>query len=429
MEANKIVLGYDLSEEYAQISYYISTREKPETFACYSEGEKYNIPLYLCKRTDANQWYHGREAIAFSKEGEGLLVGDLLNKAIQGKQVLLGETVFEAVQLLGLFVKKSFGHMGFFLGGYEIEALMFTVNNLDKRLVSVLEEVAAGLNLAKERIFFQSYSESIFHYVMNQPMELRSGPVGIFDFTSDTLKSYRFELNHNTTPEVALIHEKLHENVVKRTEFSSGADREEYYNQLDGDFLHLMTHYLSEHNLTSIYLMGDGFDGEWYKASLNYLCKGRRVFGGNNLYSKGASLAAKEKKYPGFLTEKYVFLGKDKLKANVGMKIFNGSEELYQPLLDAGTNWYEANTEVSVMLWDEESVTFIVTPVDGSEARQFEIKVDGYENRPLGTVRLQIILRMQSDRMLHVRISDDGFGDFFPQRDDVWEELRCLIED
>ena len=45
----------------------------------------------------------------------------------------------------------------------------------------------------------------------------------------------------------------------------------------------------------SIFLIGDGFQGDWMKESLRFLCRGRRVFQGNNLFSKGACCGMQEK--------------------------------------------------------------------------------------------------------------------------------------
>ena len=40
--------------------------------------------------------------------------------------------------------------------------------------------------------------------------------------------------------------------------------------------------------VSSVYLTGEGFENNWYPASLKVLCNGRRAFLGNNLYSRGA---------------------------------------------------------------------------------------------------------------------------------------------
>ena len=44
--------------------------------------------------------------------------------------------------------------------------------------------------------------------------------------------------------------------------------------------------------------------------------------------------------------EGYVFLGKDMLKANISLYAEKRGQDSCQPLLDAGTNWYDAKAEI-----------------------------------------------------------------------------------
>ena len=50
--------------------------------------------------------------------------------------------------------------------------------------------------------------------------------------------------------------------------------------------------------ITTVYLVGEGFEGGWMKNSLTFMCRGRRAFMGNNLYSKGACYAGMLRDYP-----------------------------------------------------------------------------------------------------------------------------------
>ena len=44
--------------------------------------------------------------------------------------------------------------------------------------------------------------------------------------------------------------------------------------------------------ISTVFLVGDTFAEGWMKQSVALLCKGRRVFMGNNLFTKGACYAA-----------------------------------------------------------------------------------------------------------------------------------------
>jgi hypothetical protein len=233
-------------------------------------------------------------------------------------------------------------------------------------------------------------------------------------------------MNHKTKPVVTMIHPQIHTNIARKNKFPSIMEKDKFYEQMDMDFYKLLTRYVEGNIMTSIYLVGEGFAGEWYQESLKFLCKGRRVFGGNNLYSKGACLAAGEKIQPSENASAYILLGRDKLKSNVGMRLLNGTDEEYEPILDAGTNWYEAKAELDFMLMEGNIIPIIITPMMEEEERVHEIIVNGFENRPKGTVRLHLSVWMQTDKEMTIRITDEGFGDFFPAGSKVWEEKVLL---
>ena len=95
----KMVIGYDLGRQFSQVSYYAVGDADPCTVSPVAGTEQYNIPTVLCKRVGVSQWYYGKEALKNQGE-EGILVDHLLEKALQGEEVLVEETTFDPVALL-----------------------------------------------------------------------------------------------------------------------------------------------------------------------------------------------------------------------------------------------------------------------------------------------------------------------------------------
>ena len=85
----KIAIGYDLGDDYAQISYCFLDGETVETLAVVTGTEQYNIPVVLCRKKGVNQWLFGREAVKFA--GEGFKVEGLVGLARKGRWWMLGE--------------------------------------------------------------------------------------------------------------------------------------------------------------------------------------------------------------------------------------------------------------------------------------------------------------------------------------------------
>ena len=128
----KVVVGYDLGRENAQISYCGLDESEPETVSAVAGGEQYNIPMALCKRKGVGQWYYGKEAIKFAREGDGILVEDLLTLAQRGEDVLVEGEAYDPAALLTLFVKRSLSLLNIRVSLSQIEAFMFTVEEIGR---------------------------------------------------------------------------------------------------------------------------------------------------------------------------------------------------------------------------------------------------------------------------------------------------------
>ena len=73
--------------------------------------------------------------------------------------------------------------------------------------------------------------------------------------------------------------------------------------------------------VSSVFLMGEGFENNWYPNSLKVLCNGRRAFLGNNLYSKGACYTAYQRGQEELMKEQEgpVYLDESKLKEQISI--------------------------------------------------------------------------------------------------------------
>ena len=172
--------------------------------------------------------------------------------------------------------------------------------------------------------------------------------------------------------------------------------------------------------VSTAFLVGDGFKENWMGESLRLLCRNRRVFQGNNLYSKGACSGALEKLDPSREGRNYIYLGQDKLKSNVGMKVLRRGEEAYFAVLDGGVSWYEAFADFEVILESGNTVEFQVTPLTGEPATEREIVLEGLPERPKNTSRLKVHVEMSAPDRVTVTIEDMGFGEIFPSSGKGW---------
>lgn len=409
LHSDKLIVGYDLGNQFSQISFAVSESGEVETLSLVAGSQNYNIPTVLCKRYGVNQWFYGREALRYAEEEQGVLVENLLELALDGEPVMIEGESFNPVALLALFFKRSLGLLSQVGSPDKITAIMITCPTADRRLTDVLGEVIDGLNLKADRVFFQSHTESFYDYMIHQPKELWAHQSLLFHYREKNIKVYCMECNRRTTPIVTY---------VKEQEFSF-AEYPRLENQDDETFLEIVKKVCGEELISCAFLIGDGFAGDWMKNSLRYLCRGRRVFQGNNLFSKGACYGMQERMQETEMGRTHVFLGNDKLKANIGMKILRNGEDSYYALLDAGGNWYEAETEMEFYLQEGNSFEVMITPLIGRNAKTVVITL---EDLPGVIARLCMRVYMESESKMVMEITDLGFGEFRLPSDKVWTE-------
>ena len=423
LSSNKLIVGYEIGNEYCQISYADSSDGAVETLSQVAGEEVYNIPTVLCKRFGANQWYYGREAVRQAEEGQGILVENLWNLALDGELIVIDGESYDPISLMALFLKRSLGLLSQVGSPDKLTALMITCAVLDRRILEVLYRMIDSIHLKRDRVIFQSYMESYYNYMLRQPEELWVYMSLLFEYRGNRMKVYRMECNRHTTPIVVFIETREYDpfpedGMGNQADMSDEADAVKE-KALDTAFLHLAEKVCSDSRIRSVYLIGDGFREEWMKDSLRYLCKGRRVFQGNNLFSKGACHGVQERLQVSDAGKTHVFLGADKLKANIGMEVLRRGESSYCALLDAGVNWYEAEQTVELYVQDGNEILLMVTPLVGKKVKSTRIVL---ENFPASIARLRLHLYLEEENQLMVEVQDLGFGEFRTPSGHVWKQ-------
>ena len=189
---HKLIVGYDLGWEYAQISYYSAGCEKTESIYDIMGSDSFSVPAVLCKRVGVNQWFYGKEALKHADDQDGILVEHLLQLALDGEPVRIEETEYDPVALLTLFFKRSLGVLPVNSGSSEkIEAMMITCEQMDEKMTEILDKVAANMRVGTDRIFYQSYQESYFYYMLIKNSDLMREPSMLFAYQGSRMISFQ----------------------------------------------------------------------------------------------------------------------------------------------------------------------------------------------------------------------------------------------
>lgn len=416
----KYIIGYELGKKHVQISYLKIGDKEPETLSTVAGQEQYNIPFVLYKQEDKNLWYIGKEALAKQQEAGGILLTNLLENAYEQEFTEVNLETYDSGALLALFVKRSFSYFSFIAPFTKIAAIMFTVENLDQKTVGVLRQMAEYLQMPQILIQFMGKEESFFYYNLHTDASLWSNQVYLYEMQENQLKSYNLSLNRQTKPVVTLIEKKEYEEFpILNDEDEQSEEEKELWDRM---FLEDIMEDMDQKIVSAVYLIGDGFSGKWYQKSVRFLCGKRRVFLGNNLYSKGACYALLDKMEPSELSASYVYLGTDKVKANVGMEIMRQGAPSYLAILDGGSSWYDCKKEWDMILEGDNRLVFRIIPLNGKNKTQTQIVLHGLQMNKNPLCRIHAESYMETPTQMKLKFWEKGFGEFYPSLGQYWEE-------
>lgn len=404
-----IILGVDLNDRYAMVSYYQLNMSEPETVSTIAGSENYQIPTLLAKRRHLGQWFYGEDAKKMAKTSEVICVDSLLKRAVNGESIRIEEESYEAWELLALFLKKVMD-LPLKLGTVpRVDRLVLSVDRLSKENMEVFWKIAPKLGLLPEQFMVIDHKESFYYFALSQPESMWIHDVFLFESDGKTLFYYGLKRNTRTTPQVVSIKESI------KNPMDENKDQE---------FLSILQRAFENQIVSTVYLVGDGFDGGWMKESLTFLCRGRRVFLGNNLYSKGACFA-------GFVREhgegwKCIYMGENEMKFNLSLKVRNRGNLAFHTLISAGKNWFESKGECEVILAGDAEIDFWKQLPNSREAVIETLELTDLPSRPDRTTRLRITATPVSDEKIEVLIRDLGFGEIYRSTDKTWKYIMTM---
>ena len=402
-------LGIDISAKSTVISIYKSNMDEPSTVSTVLGEENYSIPTVLAKRIGMGQWYFGDEALSKQRLKEAVLVEDLYNQALKSEQVFVDGTSYEAKDLLVIYFNKLFSIPGPMAAMGDVEKLIVCVEQVNLEVMELMNYVASKLSIESSKLMLIDRNECFYYYALSQRPELFLYSCALFDYSGNNLVSCVLTRNQSTRPQV------INLDVVNHGEL--GDNRDEIFDEIIADTF-------GSKLFSSVYLVGDGFDGDWMKTSLARLCKGRKVFMGKNLYSKGAC-------YAGYIKDgkrdwPFIYIGDNDLKLNLSLKILDNNVMKFLTLIDAGESWYDCKGECEVILDGEPEIEFYIQRPDSREAHTDVLELVDMPKRENRTTRLRIEASPISDVAVSIVITDLGFGEISPSSGKSWEHTISI---
>lgn len=401
---NRFYIGIDLDDCNAVISCYEVNSREPQTLSTVAGSEVYQIPVLLAKKKGIGQWFIGDEASRVAMRQGGEAVGKLLDRALKQEMIFVEDEKYPAKELLVLYLKKLLLMAGG-LGTVRLpDKLVICLERLSREAALLFAEIADSLGLGEKQIMLLDRKECFYYFVYHQAPELTLHDVYLFDYRGEDMSCCRLEKKQRTSPQLITLTEELRR-------ISSTAR--------DENFLRVLQDCFRGRIVSCAYLTGEGFDGDWLKLSVSFLCKGRRAFVGKNLYSKGACYAAEVAENP--KEWQYVYLGENEMKVNVSLKVYHVGTMEFFTLISAGDNWYETVGECEVILSGTPEIDFWLQAPGSREAKIEKLTLADLPERPDKTTRLRITAKPMSDAKVQIQLKDLGFGELFPGSGKVWD--------
>lgn len=399
-------IGIDINDKYAMVSQYTHGMSEPGTFSMVTGSEIYQIPVCISKESGSGKWIFAEEARGYARETGTLCIEGLLKKALSAEAVEFGAETYEAEELLFLYLKMLTGLLLWDGEHMQPDRLAITVENMNLEYRRLFRQFAAWLQFPNDRLILLDYRESFYYYAYSQPLELCIRDTALFYYTSKKLLCWQLTRDRKTVPQIVTITERRYREILENR---------------DKEFTEIVKQAFAGSFVSAVYLIGDGFDGNWMKRSLSAICTGRRAFMGKNLFSKGACYAAAVKS--GQEEWPYVYIGDDEIKVNISLMVENKGKKELLTLISAGDNWYEAYGECEVILDGSASVDFWLQPPKNKDAVVQSLELADMPKRQDRATRLRIMLKPEAVDKIHVFIRDMGFGGFIKSSEKVWEHI------
>lgn len=414
-----LLLGIDIGDEYTQISNYHYKLQEPESVSLNTDKEDYFIPTCLAIKESNKEWLIGQDALRCGEREQGILVEGLLQKLQNEESVVIYGTEFSAAALLERYLKRVLGSLRQIYLNNSILKLVITTRKVNRKIKSQILEALGNLGITEERVLVQSYIQSFMYYVVSQRQELWVNDVGLFDYSEEGLKYYQLSIGRKSST-VPVIVRKYDLPEPFPYEFVKQEESE----RLSNHFEETAKQILYKKIVSTIYVTGKGFEGTWSDPALRNLCSGRRVFRGQNLYTKGACYAAYAEAMGCY--SDYVFLDEERITSEISIQVYQDAKEQEILLAKAGVPWWQAEKSLMVILDHTDEIHFVVKSISQKEPVLEVMKLENLRKRENKTLRMSINLKFIDRDTAVVTVRDTGFGTFYENSHRIWEQILKL---
>lgn len=423
----ELILGYDLCNDYGQISCYMpGDIQQPESLLLGDGAFPELMPVAVCKKRGEDKWLIGEEAFRTALLSNGIMVDKLMKQVCRKGMATIEGKRYTAQDLLYIFLNATIQLVLEKKNASRVGMIVFTIQKLDPVIMDTLIFCTDKLGLSREQVYIISHTESFLYYAISQTKELWTNQAALFDLSDEGLNYYELDMKRGVSPKVVIVeHAKLEEGFSLDILDTPAGER-----MADSILTSCATRLLQKKIFSSVYLSGKGFARcqEWAGGFLKTILNNkRRVFATESIFAKGAAYAGIDHTRSATLYP-YTFICEGRLQASVFLNVVYKGAHHQLVLGSAGDNWYETRSTIEIIPDCEDKLELQVKYIGstGRENRSLYIPLSGIPERPNKTTRLLITTAFTSENTILVRVEDRGFGELFPSNGWVYRDEITL---
>lgn len=413
-EERQLLVGIDLGDDITQISCFDFKRYEPIPVGKMTGKEReYEIPMVVAINPNKSIWLWGSEA---QEPGEGFVkIDGIMSKVCEGDRFEADGYTFKSRELLKRFLIKELSLLKEYYPNNTICKLVISVSDKTERITECLRTICSELGIGSDRLIIQSHKQSYMYYAVSQDKELWVNNVGLFEYDSKGLRYSQINIDRSSVPGIVGVTQKDLSDVMSGMMLITEDDAHMRY-----AFTNVAKTVLHKQRVTTIYVTGKGFDGEWAADALKDLCNGRRVFRGQNLFTRGACYAAREISGEGKLSD-FVFLDDEMITSDITIKVYKDAGYQEVELAKAGTMWSEVDSSIDVIPDAEDEIQITARNILKHEFKSHMLSLSSFAGRENRMTRFTIRIRFADRNTCIVTLKDNGFGEFCPSSNRIWE--------
>lgn len=410
-----IYLGLDLCKKHIQLSYFREDKHEPESIYQLNNTETYQLPNVMFYSEREKKWYVGNSVSTIRFQEEGTIVEDVMDKIDSEEHIEIDHVSYTYDELLLILLKTHVEEFLLRSEEYLLKGLTVALETYHPTVYQVLERLREDLELSPDDFYIMSHENAFFQYVMNQEERLRINSVAMFEYGHEGMDYYRIDKKRQGKAEIfnlsrfdmrkEMPYSKLFEDVEELDKYFAGIAKEK----------------MRETYISTVYLTGPGFNDKWIEEATNVLCDGRRVFMGQNIYTKGACYYAR---YGAYEKDKGFILCTDStISFDIGISVgeTEGKNKFY-PIAIGGREWYNMKGKVTLFLDDTNRIDLIYRDKLTKEMQKEIIEIHGLPKRPPKTTKISLEVELLDEKMGAIIIRDVGFGKIYPTTNKIYRK-------